>query len=134
MSYEKEEKKKNKSNFLPYIIEYKNKIFEELKINWKRAKNFIDEYLLKRAKNDDAIVLYYKRKADLDRYITEYAKGNMKKQTTNLALKEYNEAIKRSLKLHVLNPVRLGLYLNYSKFLYNILDEHKKAIDIAKNK
>ena len=32
-----------------------------------------------------------------------------------------------------MNPIRLGLHLNYSVFYYEILDVHKKAIDITKN-
>jgi len=128
ISYEKN----NPKQFLPYIKEYKTKIFYELKFNCKRAINFINEYLLKRAKDDEAITFYYKRKGDFYRYIAEYEKGNLKKLTKDSALKAYNQAIEISSKLNVLNLIQLKLFLNYSIFLYNILDEHKKAIEIAK--
>ena len=119
--------------FFTYVKEYKNKIYEELKLNRNRAINFIDEYLLKRAKDDKAIVLYYKWKGDFYRYIAEYSEGYIQKQIKDCVSKAYNKAINISLKLNVLNQIRLRLFLNYSKFLYNFLDEHKKAIEIAKN-
>ena len=133
IAYEEKEKKKDKSSFLAYIIEYKKKVFDELKTNCKRVKNFIDEYLLKRAKDNEAFVFYYKMKGDYNKYIAESAEGNLKIETKDSASKAYNEAIKRASKLQTLNPIRLGLFLNYSNFQYEILEDHKKAIEIAKN-
>ena len=78
-TYEAREKKKDKSYYLTYIIEYKNIVFDELKANCKRIINFIDDYLIKRAKQDEAIVFYYKMKGDFNRYIAEFAEGNLKK-------------------------------------------------------
>ena len=132
-AYEKKEKKKDKSVFLPYIIEYKKKVFDELKTNCKRVINFIDEYLLKRAKDNEAYVFYYRLKGDYYRYISEFAEGNFKIQTKDSASKAFNKAIKISSKLHILNPNRLGLLLNYSLFQNDILKDHKKAIEISKN-
>ena len=132
-AYEAREKKKNKSYYLTHIIEYKNIVFDELKANCKRIINFIDDYLIKRAKQDEAIVFYYKMKGDFNRYIAEFAVGNLKKHFEDSGLKAYNEAIKRSSKLQILNPVRLRLFLNYSFFQYDILNNKKKAIEIVKN-
>ena len=70
----------NNKIFSTYIKEYKYKIYEELKLNSKRAINFIDEYLLKRAKDNEAVVLYYNRKGDFYRYIAEYAEGKIQDQ------------------------------------------------------
>ena len=133
IAYERKEKKKDKSSHLTYIIEYKKKVFDELKTNCKRVINFIDEYLLKRAKDNEAFVFYYKMKGDFNKYIVEFANGNLKIQTKDSASKAYNEAIKRASKLQTLNPIRLGLFLNYSNFQYEVLEDHKKAIEIAKN-
>ena len=132
LAYEAKEKKKDHSYYLSYIIEYKKKIFEELKKNCSRVIKIIDEYLLKKAKDDEAIVFYYKMKGDYDRFIAESSEGNIKIQAEDSASKAYIEAIKRSSKLYILNPVRLELYLNYSVFLYEFLNDRIKAIDIAK--
>ena len=131
IAYEKKEKKKERSICLPYIIEYKKKVFDELKTNCKRVINFIDEYLLKRAKDNEAYVFYYKMKGDFNEYIAEFAEGDLKIQTRDSASKSYNEAIIRSSRLHTLNPIRLELLLNYSIFQYE-MEDHKKAIEIAK--
>ena len=71
-------KKKDESYYLSFIIEYKNKVFNELKTNCIRIINFIDDYLIKRAKQDEAFVFYYKMKGDFNRYIAQFAEGNLK--------------------------------------------------------
>ena len=45
MLYESKEKNKDESYYLSYIIEYKNKVFNELKTNCIRIINFIDVIL-----------------------------------------------------------------------------------------
>ena len=132
MAYEAKEKKKEISQFLPYIIEYKEKVFNILKENCQRILKFIEEYLLKKAEDNEAKVFYIKMKGDYNKYIAEFAEGNLKKQTSDSALKAYEEAIEKSKNLDVLNPIRLGLLLNFSVFEYEILEDHKKAIEIAK--
>ena len=132
LSYEKREKTKDNPYYLSYIIEYKKKVFEELKKNCSRVINNIDEYLLKKAKDNETIVFYYKMKGDYNRYIAKYSKGSIKMKAENNATKAYSEAFKRSSKLYALNPVRLELFLYYSVFLYETLNDKIKAIDIAK--
>ena len=132
VTYEAKEKKKDNPYYLKYIIEYKNKVFEELNKNCRRVINNIDEYLLKIAKDDEAIVFYYKIKGDFNRYIAKYSEGKIKMKAENSATKAYTEAIKKSSKLNALNQVRLELFLYYSVFLYEMLNDKIKAIDIAK--
>ena len=98
-----------------------------------RIINFIDEFLLKRAKDNEAFTFYYKMEGDFNKYIAEFEDGNLKIETKDSASKAYNEAIKRASKLHALNPIRRGLLLNYLVFQYEFLEDHKKAIEIAKN-
>ncbi len=133
LAYERTEKKKKKSSVLTYTIIYKEQTLNDLIKRCQRVIKIVDDYLLKRAENDEAIVFYLKMKADYFRYIAESAEGNLKKQKSDSSLKYYEEAIKRAKKLDVLNSIRLGLFINYSLFYYEILNNHKKAIDIAKN-
>ena len=72
-------------------------------------------------------------KGDYNKYIAESAEGNLKIETKDSASKAYNEAIKRASKLQTLNPICLGLFLDYSVFQYEVLEDHKKGIEIAKN-
>ena len=133
LAYERTEKKKKKSSVLTYTIIYKEQTLNDLINRCQRVIKFVEDYLLKRAENDEGIVFYLKMKADYYRYIAESAEGNLKKQKSDSSLKYYEEAIKRAKKLSVLNSIRLGLFINYSLFYYEILNNHKKAIDIAKN-
>ena len=95
LAYENKEKKKEKSNFLSYIIMYKEQIRNELIKRCQRVIKFIEEFLFKRAKNDEAIVFYIKMKADYNKYIAESFEGNIKKQATDISLKAYEEAMKK---------------------------------------
>ena len=67
--------------------------------------------MLKKAKDDEAIVFYYKMKGNFNRYIVEFAEGNIKIQAEDSASKAYTEAIKRTSKLYILNQVSLELII-----------------------
>ena len=132
MAYENKEKKKENSTFLPFIQEYRKKVEEELTKTCKNVLSTIDSELMKKASDDEAKVFYTKMKGDYNRYIAEYADGDLKKQVSDDALKAYDEATEIAKTLPVLNPIALGLALNFSVFYYEVINDHKKAIEIAK--
>ena len=132
MAYEAKEKKKENSTFLPYITEYKKQVEDELTKLCQGVLKTTDEQLLKKAEDDEAKVFYIKMKGDYNRYIAEYAEGDLKKQVSDDALKAYDEATEIAKSLPVLNPIGLGLALNFSVFYYEVINDHKKAIEIAK--
>ena len=57
-------------------------------------------------------------KGDYNRYIAEYAEGDLKKKVSDDAIKAYEEATDVAKTLPVLNPIGLGLALNFSVFYY----------------
>ena len=71
-------------------------------------------------------------KADYNRYIAEYAEGDLKKQRFDDTLIAYDEASEIVKTLLVLNPITLDLALNFYVFYYEVINDHKKAIGIAK--
>ena len=71
-------------------------------------------------------------KADYNRYIAEYAEGDLKKQVFDDTLIAYDEASEIVKTLLVLNPITLDLALNFYVFYYEVINDHKKAIEIAK--
>ena len=117
-AYEEKEKKKENSTFLPYIQEYKKKVQDELTKTCKAVLATTDSELLKKAEDDEAKVFYAKMKGDYNRYIAEYAEGDLKKEVTDGALAAYNQANDFAKSLKVLNPIKLGLSLNFSVFYY----------------
>ena len=131
IAYETKEKKKETSNFLPYIQEYRKKVEEELFAKCKNVIKVIDTQLLKKAEDDEAKVFYIKMKGDYNRYIAEYASADLKTQVAEDALNAYNEASTIAKNLGVLNPIALGLALNFSVFYYEVKNDHDTACKIA---
>ena len=131
IAYETKEKKKETSNFLPYIQEYRKKVEEELFAKCKNVIKVIDTQLLKKAEDDEAKVFYIKMKGDYNRYIAEYASDDLKTQVAEDALNAYNEASTIAKNLGVLNPIALGLALNFSVFYYEVKNDHDTACKIA---
>ena len=131
IAYETKEKKKETSNFLPYIQEYRKKVEEELFAKCQNVIKAIDTQLLKKAEDDEAKVFYIKMKGDYNRYIAEYASDDLKTKVADDALNAYNEASTIAKNLGVLNPIALGLALNFSVFYYEVKNDHDTACKIA---
>lgn len=131
VAYESKEKKKETSAFLPFIQEYRKKVEDELTKQCKSILSMIDSTLLKKAEDDEAKVFYIKMKGDYNRYMAEYAEGDLKSQVSDDALAAYREASEKAKTLQVLNPISLGLALNFSVFYYEVMNDHETAIKIA---
>ena len=133
IAYETKEKKKDNSPFLAYIQEYRKKIEEELTKMCNNVLSTIDSHLLKRAEEAEAKVFYLKMKGDYNRYIAEYAQGEQKQSVSEGALSAYKDASDCSKQLSPIHPIALGLALNFSVFYYEVMGDHEKACNIAKD-
>ncbi len=133
IAYETKEKKKDNSPFLSYIQEYRKKIEDELTKMCNNVLVTIDSHLLKKAEDAEAKVFYLKMKGDYNRYIAEYAQGDLKDKVSNAALESYDSATKDSKNLSAIHPICLGLALNFSVFYYEVMGDHEKACTIAKD-
>jgi len=72
-------------------------------------------------------------KGDYLRYIGEYTKGEANKKVAQAASEVYNQAKDLAEKdLKTYNPIRLHLGLNFSVLLYEIMNEPRKACEMAK--
>lgn len=131
MAYEMKEKKKENSAFLPYIQEYRKKIEDELTAMCQKVIATIDNFLLKRADDTEATVFYHKMKGDYNRYIAEYAQGELKQKVADGALEAYNAA-SNTPGLSAINPISLGLALNFSVFHYEVMNDQETACRVAK--
>jgi 14-3-3 protein epsilon len=132
MAYEMKEKKKDNSAFLPYIQEYRKRIEDELTRMCENVIAVIDSHLLQRAADAEAKVFYLKMKGDYNRYVAEYAQGDLKQKVADNSLKAYQEASDNSKSLSAVHPIVLGLLLNFSVFHYEVMGDHEKACQIAK--
>jgi len=133
MAYEMKEKKKDNSVFLPYIQEYKKKVEAELTSMSFNIIHTIDSQLLKRAEESEAKVFYLKMKGDYNRYVAEYAQGELKQKVADTALDAYKQASEFSKSLPSVHPISLGLALNFSVFYYEVMSDHETACKIAQD-
>jgi 14-3-3 protein epsilon len=132
LAYEMKEKKKDNSQYLSFIVEYKKKVETELINLCQRIIGNIDKNLLTKATDNEAKVFYHKMTADYYRYMAENVEGDQKKTFGENSLKSYNLASDEAKQLAIGNPIRLGLALNFSVFYFEVMNDQKMACDIAK--
>ncbi len=111
---------------------YKTKIEAELKKICGDAIKTIDEDLYKNATAPEAKVFYQKMKADYYRYTSEVCSGKELEDIAQKAMASYGEAKKAAETLQATDPVRIGLALNFSVFLYEIRKKPQDACKMAK--
>jgi len=68
---------------------------------------------------------------DYYRYVAESATADKLEEVKNGALEGYKAADTHSQSLNACNPIRLGLALNYSVFHYEVMNDHKKALELG---
>jgi len=126
--------KKNKSSLLPRVTELKKTLEEEIKKYVNKGIELIDEKLLKESVSDELKVMYCKIKGDYIRYIIEITPNDKEEEINILkekAEENYKIGLNLSESLNYLNSTRVGLILNYSVFLYDIMKDYKNAYILA---
>jgi len=110
---------------------YKRQIEEELEEICNEILNALKSDLIVQGECDEAQVFYLKMGADYYRYLAEAITNNSeyKTQASDMYSQAYEIA---KQKLTSTSPVRLGLALNYSVCLYEIVKEQDKACTMAK--
>merc|ERR1712176_1594470 len=88
---------------------------------------------ISKASTGESKVFYQKMKADYYRYIAEFTEGDAKSKAAENARQAYEEASKVAEKdLVVTHPIRLGLALNYSVFMYEVMSSPDEACKMAR--
>ena len=81
---------------------------------------------------DESKIFFLKMKGDYYRYLCEFQSLSENKNYPDESEKNYKMAVELSQNISWINPLKLGLYLNYSVFYYEIKKDVKKAMQIAK--
>jgi len=122
--------------------EYKDKISGELKVLIDKV---VDEVVKKftsgplKATDSEVLVFFKKMEGDYNRYGAEVTEGSDRESFTSRADAAYKEATEMCFTgteeqhLPPTNPIRLGLALNYSVFMYEILEKQEEASNMAKD-
>ena len=84
------------------------------------------------AYSPEASTFYMKMKADYYRYLAEFAQGGARAEWAGNAEEAYKDATTNAQNLAPTHPIRLGLALNYSVFLYEVQAKSQEACDLAK--
>jgi len=93
----------------------------------------LDGNLISKASTGESKVFYQKMKADYYRYIAEFSDGDAKAKAAESARAAYSDANAVAEKdLAVTHPIRLGLALNYSVFMYEVLSQPEDACKMAR--
>ena len=127
-----EKEKKNTSQYIPIVTNFKNILESEIIDVCKNIINLINNYLLKRTITDESKVFYLKMKGDYYRYLCEIINSNENQNYIDESEKSYKEANDLAQNFPWTNSVRLGLSLNYSVFYYEIKKNLNQAIKIGK--
>ena len=130
-----QEKSGGSSTYLAGITAYRNKVEDELQAICNDVLQLIDDYCLESAPETEpeAHVFYHKMRADYYRYLAEFKTGPSQADVATKAEEAYGVASNVAVhKLAPTHPIRLGLALNYSVFLYEVLAKSSEACTLAK--
>mmetsp|Transcript_78850 Transcript_78850/g.172949 ORF Transcript_78850/g.172949 Transcript_78850/m.172949 type:complete len:240 (-) Transcript_78850:219-938(-) len=132
-SVEQKEKSKGNEDNAKFAREYCTKVEKELQDICDTILGLLDNNLIPKAAGGESKVFYQKMKADYYRYIAEFTTGDVKSKAANSAESAYAEAASVAEKdLVVTHPIRLGLALNYSVFLYEVQAKPDDACKMAR--
>merc|ERR1719163_2611020 len=130
-SIEAKEQEKGSAN-VAAVKSYKAKVEEELNRICQDILSLLDNTLIKETLESEPKVFYQKMKADYYRYLAEFAAGDVKDDHSKKAQQSYSDATTCAQGLAPTHPIRLGLALNYSVFMYEVQGKQGDACSLAK--
>jgi len=132
-SVEQKEKGKGNEDNAAFAREYCGKVEKELQKICDTILELLDKKLIPKTPSGESNVFYVKMKADYYRYIAEFTSDDTKQKASQDAKAAYAEATAVAEKdLVVTHPIRLGLALNYSVFMYEVLNQPDEACKMAR--
>lgn len=116
-----------------YVAHLRRRVEDELTYFCRTILDLLEHHLIRHPHaNSDARVFYLKMAGDYYRYLSEFNPED-EKLRNNSAL-YYDSAMKTAEStMEASDPVRLGLALNYSVCLYEIMKDNERAIDLAQS-
>ncbi|RKP26953.1 14-3-3 epsilon with Mlf1 peptide [Syncephalis pseudoplumigaleata] len=132
-SIKAKEESKGNADRVEHIKQYQTKLEQELTDISHDAIKLLDDELIPNANDEESKVFYYKMKGDYFRYLAEFAMQDKRTEVGEQAYTAYKAAMDiAEEKLEPTNPIRLGLVLNYTVFLYEIRNAPEEACSLAK--
>lgn len=129
---EAKESQKGSTANVTHVKNYRNKVEAELNDICNDILGVLDAKLIPTAGDAEAQVFYNKMKGDYFRYTAEFTEGEKKEVSANKAKLAYEDAMAAATGLAVTHPIRLGLALNFSVFLYEVVANPEEACKMAR--
>jgi 14-3-3 protein epsilon len=129
-----EYKEENKGTDTTRIQEYIRVIEKELHDIADEFLSLCDNYLIPHSHSYESQVFWQKARADFLRYIAEVLPKNEEQRSViaDLCQQTYEKAEQIAQNLPTTNPLRLGLALNFSTFMYEIANDSATSLQIQK--
>ena len=125
--------KQTETTFVPIAQNLQKKIEAELTTMCTDVLSLLDQHLLPNSTTEESKVFFNKMKGDYHRYMAEYSTGETRDAAATKAAEAYKIAEDIAAEhIATTHPLRLGLALNYSVFLYEIANTPEKACAVAK--
>ncbi|KAL5969180.1 14-3-3 protein zeta [Taenia solium] len=111
----------------------REEIEKELNATCREILDLLDKTLLPAASNSESKIFFLKMKGDYYRYVAEFCTGEERKQASDNSLTAYKAATDvAEADMQTTHPIRLGLALNFSVFYYEIMNNPKRACELAR--
>ena len=125
--------KQTETTYVPIAQNLQKKIEEELTTMCTDVLTLLDQHLLPNSTTEESQVFFNKMKGDYHRYMADYSTAELRKNAAKLASDAYKAAeVVAADAIPTTHPLRLGLALNYSVFLYEIANSPQQACGVAK--
>ncbi|KAF9430784.1 14-3-3 protein [Podila epigama] len=132
-SIESREKVKGAEDHVTLISTYRAKIEKELSETCYDILNVLEKHLIPKSVQHESQVFFLKMKGDYFRYLAEFLTDTKRQEAVESAGQAYQEASDIAIgELTPTHPIRLGLALNHSVFLYEIVNNPALARDSAR--
>ncbi len=119
------------SKYLHLVNDLKTLLEKELTDLCEKMLKLIDDFLIKKSTSAESIVFYMKMKGDYYRYLAEFTSGEQHEKVSTNSLEAYKAASDLASELTCINPIKLGLALNFSVFYYEVMNDPAQACKIA---
>jgi len=131
--YNQEEKEKlTKSKYYSLLIEIRNSIEEVIKNTSERIIHLINNYILKKVHSNEGKAFFFKVKGDYYRYLSEVSYGEALSAARQNALQNYKDSVTFSSDIQPLNIIKLGNFLNFAVFQYEVMNNTTAALNLAR--
>ena len=96
-----------------------------------KVVNIVKNKCLPLTSDDESKAFFHRIIGDYYRYVSESDRHANLDEIMSGAISAYQQAKKHSKTLNTCNPIRLGMALSYSVYLYEVINDRKAAIELG---